>query len=246
MKIDRSLFLVLTGVLAGSTACEASCNMGDHHAHPPPPPPAQPVANQSTPAATSTPATAPTSAPGTVPTPSRVVPLHLAHGGSVVPTPTPTPSPTPPSGCLDSSSTTVPACSTMPAVDSSCSANAFPAQKCGAYNAYFSPKVAASAIGCLSKLSGKQLCDSSQVYACGKTALSQACPDNSVAQLCGIAATSCKSTAADCTALLSGLNDAGKQQVAQCIAQGCQAGLYSCVEGLTSSTEGSAKFRRPM
>jgi hypothetical protein len=103
--------------------------------------------------------------------------------------------------------------------------------------------VAAAAVSCLASLSSKQVCDATQTYGCGKAALAQACADPEVTQLCGIAATSCKSSPADCTALLSGLNDQGKEQVAACVAKGCQAGLYSCVEGLTSSTEGTLKVR---
>jgi hypothetical protein len=120
----------------------------------------------------------------------------------------------------------------MKAPDTSCAPFPFPQQRCATYKSNFAPKVAASAVSCMAALSSKQVCDGSQAYNCGKAALAQACPDPTVGQLCAIAATSCKSTAADCTALLSGLNDQGKQQVAQCVAQGCQAGLYSCIEGL--------------
>jgi hypothetical protein len=95
----------------------------------------------------------------------------------------------------------------------------------------------------MNALSSKQVCDATNASACGKAALAQACPDPELGQLCQIAATSCKSTPAECTSLLSGLNDQGKQQVAQCVSQGCQAGLYSCVEGLTSSTEGAKRLR---
>jgi len=126
----------------------------------------------------------------------------------------------------------VPDCGTLKAPDTSCSPFPFPQQKCAAYKTYFDPKIAAQAISCMATLSSKQVCDATQTYGCGKAALAQACPDPEVSQLCAVAAGSCKSTTADCTSLLSGLNDQGKQLVAQCIAQGCQAGLYSCVEGL--------------
>jgi hypothetical protein len=86
----------------------------------------------------------------------------------------------------------------------------------------------------MESMSSKQLCDGENTYDCGKQALSEACPDTDLAQLCSIAASSCRTTASDCTALLSGLNDTAKQAVAKCIATGCHSGLYSCVEGLSS------------
>jgi hypothetical protein len=125
----------------------------------------------------------------------------------------------------------------MHAPDSSCAPFPFPQQRCQTYKTYFDPKVAAAAISCQIALTPKQVCDASQSYGCGKTALAQACADPTVAQLCQIAVTSCKTSATDCSAMLSGLNAQGQQAVAQCVAQGCQNGLYSCIEGLTSSSE---------
>jgi hypothetical protein len=118
----------------------------------------------------------------------------------------------------------------MPA--SSCASSPTAQQKCNAFKVYFSPKVAAAAVACVTALSSQQTCDASLSDGCAKTALAQACPDSSVAQLCGIAATACKTTPSDCTSMLSGLNNQGKQQVAQCVAQGCPAGLSACILGL--------------
>jgi hypothetical protein len=95
-------------------------------------------------------------------------------------------------------------------------------------------KVATAAINCMTGMSSAQMCLSTSAYDCGKQALSESCEDSGLTQMCQIAATSCHTTANDCTALLSGLNDAGKQEVAKCIGKGCKAGLYSCVEGLSS------------
>jgi len=81
-------------------------------------------------------------------------------------------------------------------------------------------------------LTSTQVCDSSQIVACSKGALVQACTDPSVAQVCQIAATKCKASAADCSVLLSGLNDDGQEKVAQCVAQGCPGGLFGCVDAL--------------
>jgi hypothetical protein len=99
-----------------------------------------------------------------------------------------------------------------------------------------SPKVSAAAVACMTGLSSKQACDASQSDDCAKAALAQACPDSTVAQLCAVALTACKTSAGDCTSMLSGLNDQGKQQVAQCVAQGCSAGLYACIQGLTTTS----------
>jgi len=140
-------------------------------------------------------------------------------------------------GCLDTSPTSVPECSNLK-LEPGCVIRSFVFQKCNAYRDTFDPSVAAVAVDCMKRMSSQQLCDATNTYNCGKQALSEACPDNELEPLCSIAATSCKTTASDCAALLSGLNDGAKQQVARCIAAGCRTGLYSCVEGLASSSDG--------
>ncbi len=145
--------------------------------------------------------------------------------------------------CIDNGVAAVPDCGALQTPDPSCAPTVFPQQKCNAYRAYLNPKVAAMAVSCMVELSRRQLCDGFPSYNCGRIALARACPDASVAQLCSIAATACKSIAGDCTALISGLNDQGKQQVAQCVAQGCGAGLASCVDGLTPGPNSKALTR---
>jgi hypothetical protein len=232
MKVDRSLFLVLTGTLAGACHIYVDEPPPQTAATPPPPtanqsppstavPPPPPQPQPGSPAQPQTPAPL----PQTPSPPQRTIPIHL-HGGS---SPAPAPGQT---ACLDANASTVPDCAAMKAPDPSCAPFPFPQQRCATYKSYFDPKVAAVAVSCMNALSSKQVCDGSQTYNCGKAALAQACPDSTVGQLCAIAATSCKSTPAECTSLLSGLNDQGKQQVAQCVAQGCTGGLYSCIEGL--------------
>jgi hypothetical protein len=95
----------------------------------------------------------------------------------------------------------------------------------------------------MTALTPKQVCDTTQPLACAKAALAQACPDPTLVQLCQIAAVPCKSAPADCASLLSGLNAQGQQAVAQCVAQGCQAGLAGCIDALPPST-GSTKAAR--
>jgi hypothetical protein len=161
-------------------------------------------------------------------------------GGAVAPPATSTPPsslvpPTPPTaateGCLDAEAMPVPDCSEVK-VDPTCGIRSFVMQRCATYRNLLDPKVATVAIGCMASLSPTQLCDATNTYDCGKQALAQACADTGLASMCQIAATSCKTTENDCTALLSGLSDTGKQKVAECVSHGCKAGLYSCVEGL--------------
>jgi hypothetical protein len=141
----------------------------------------------------------------------------------------------PPPACLGDDAVAVPDCR-LPPPDPSCPANTFPAQKCATFRAYYDSRVAAAAISCLTARTSAQLCDPSATYSCSRRALKQACPNTTVDSLCGIAVTSCRAKKTDCVAMLSGVNDAGKKQIARCISQGCPGGLYSCVEGLTAST----------
>ncbi len=214
MKIDR----LLCFVVAGAAGC---------HVYVDEPPKAPQTA-----AAPPAPAVAkPEPAPAK---PVKVVPLKLHTGTAGGGTPAPA------AACFDTGAATAGDCATLPA-PSGCTPVPTPAQKCNAYKAYFQPKVAAAAVLCMGGLSGTQACDSTQTSNCGKSALALACPDPSVAQLCQIAATPCKTSATDCAASISGLNDQGKQMVAQCVATGCTAGLAACIDGLATSTAISIK-----
>jgi hypothetical protein len=126
----------------------------------------------------------------------------------------------------------VPDCSTIVAPSGNCPVFSAVAAKCAAFKNDFNAKVAAAAITCLSSSPAVQLCDASRPSNCAQAALAQSCPDPAVAQLCGIAAAPCKVTAAACASILSGLNSQGQQQIAQCVATGCGAGLQGCVDAL--------------
>jgi hypothetical protein len=224
MNMNRSAFLMVTAALSVGAACEV-------YVGPKPP------QNASGPQ----PAGTAPAAPQPPPPPRKPTSLHYGQGGAGNP-----PAPTAPSAgtvpapgpvtdgraCLDTGATSMGDCAAMQAPDPSCSSPAAAQGKCNAYKTYFDAKVAAAAISCLAGLTGKQACDPSQTSNCARWALAQACPDPAVAQLCQIAASSCKTTPGDCTSMLSGLNPQGQQAVAQCVAQGCQAGLYSCIDGL--------------
>lgn len=277
MKISRTLFLALTGAIAGASACHVYVD--DPAARMPPPPPPEPPAPTAyaypapyatTYSTTMTPTAShpygvrqlspkipvirrrqravglATNDPGYRPPPPSfrsmtpategLPPSPTESGATIAPAVTAMPAPTtlPPSpaveGCLDTESMAVPDCSGV-RVAASCSTRSFILQRCEAYRAYMDSKVATVAIQCMEGL--RNTCDPAGAYDCGKQALSESCSDNGLSQMCAIAASSCRTTPGDCAALLSGLNDAGKQEVARCIGRGCQAGLYSCVEGLS-------------
>lgn len=232
MKVDRSLFHVLVGALAtGAVACVVK-----EYQPPPPPPPAPPppVANNSAPPAPAAPGAATphlgqlheqNTKGGGAPAPGPI------HFGPIKPQPGPGPAPQPtpaPAACLDSGAAATPAVC-APQV---CSSNPFAKTRCTTYATYFDPKVGTAAITCINGLN-TSTCDSQHAYDCGKSALAQACPDQTVAQLCQIASGPCKVAQNDCVSMLSGLNSAGQDAVAQCVAGGCNGGnLYSCIEGL--------------
>ena len=222
MKIERSLF-VLAVAAAGPLLVLPACRIvmdepAKGPAPAPPPPPGQAVAP---------------AAPG-APKVVNVAPMHL-HGAGVAPASGGTTPPPPAAACLDTGAVAVGDCAAMQA-STACPAAPTPVQKCNAYKAYFAPKVAAAAVSCLTALTSAQVCDPTQFAACGRAALAQACPAPGVAQLCQIAAGPCKTTATDCTAVISGLDDQGQTAIAQCVAQGCGAGLSACIDGMTSSS----------
>jgi hypothetical protein len=109
-------------------------------------------------------------------------------------------------------------------------------QRCHVYQANFDPKVAAAAVYCMTLLSANQVCDLTQATACARSALTQACVDSSVTQLCQIAAQPCRTTEPDCAAMLSGLNESGQRGVAQCVAKGCTGGLAACIDALPATS----------
>jgi hypothetical protein len=142
------------------------------------------------------------------------------------------PSAYPPASCIDTGASAVGDCSAIKPADAICHHTSSALKKCNAYKAYFDPKIAAVAVSCILSLTSRQVCDVSQPLLCAKTALAQACADPSVVQLCQIAANSCKITPGECSALLSGLSDSGQEAIAQCVADGCPAGLGGCIDAL--------------
>jgi len=223
MKVDRSLFHLFTGAIAASAV---ACVVKEYQPPPPPPPAPPPAAAQN--AAQAQPGAKNAALP-------HLQPIHEGQASNNPPPPPHNgPTPSSPTSCLDQGSVAPPTCSAS--LTSSCSGNAFPMQRCQAYLQYFDPKVGANAVNCMNGL-GANSCDAQHAYDCGKAALAQSCPDNTTtAQLCQIAAGPCKVAANDCVTMLSGLNSNGQDAVAQCVAGGCSAGLYSCIEGLGATS----------
>ena len=113
-----------------------------------------------------------------------------------------------------------------------CSSFPFICDKCESYKQHFKPRVAERAVSCTLALSGKQLGSGCDTYACGDEALKSACPDASAQAACHNIAKQCKTTLAECSQMLSGMNQAGRAAVATCAASGCSYGLWSCIEGM--------------
>jgi hypothetical protein len=108
----------------------------------------------------------------------------------------------------------------------------FICQHCEDYKAAFKPKIAERAVACVVGQTGSQLGDGCRTYQCGDEALGGACLDPTAALPCLAISRSCNTTIDECTGLLSGMNETGRQKIVACAAAGCRFGLWSCVEGL--------------
>ena len=153
----------------------------------------------------------------------------------------------------DDSVGTVEACPAMgPADEGVCSNLA--AKRCAEFKLAFKPKVAQSAVSCLRSLKGNALCDPSRVNLCGHSALMAACPDlprttspadtttadagivtpSPTTLACDAIVKGCNGqplgpTPADCRQTLSGMTDAGRAGMVECMATHCaDKGLLGC------------------
>ena len=155
---------------------------------------------------------------------------------------------TPP--CDDSMSVgTLEDCPAMgPADEGVCSNLA--AKRCAEFKLAFKPKVAQAAVSCLRSLKGNALCDPSRVNLCGHGALMAACPDlppsttatdagvvmppSPTSVACDAIVRGCNGqplgpTLADCRQTLSGMTDAGRANMVECMATHCaDKGLLGC------------------
>jgi hypothetical protein len=110
---------------------------------------------------------------------------------------------------------------------------------CDGAKTAFKPKVAENAVACILALAAAATCD--DVLACRNDALGEACADATANDLCDDLVTTCTDAgntidAAGCHALVDGLNEAGRTQLAAlCGSQSeglCYEGLPTCVNNL--------------
>jgi hypothetical protein len=113
-----------------------------------------------------------------------------------------------------------------------CRSTPFICQHCEDYKRYFKPHVAERAVACVIGQTQREADDGCKTYRCGDLALKSACLDPAADAMCTRIARACKTSLDECRGVLSGMNDAGRQQIATCAAQGCPYGLWSCVEGI--------------
>ena len=217
MIIEKSGFLLMAGTLAaGGVGGWLAHDSKMQHEHAAPPPPAMQVAPAAPPA-------------------SVVVVEHV-----------------PPPPVCDDTTGTPGDCPAMGPSDEGVFNLA--AKRCADFKAAFKPKVAAAAVSCLKSLKPGETSDPARVNLCGHTALMAACPDlpppapqagadmgnvpppppSAVSVACDNIVKSCASasvapTPADCRQTLSGMTDAGRANMTECMATHCgDKGLLGC------------------
>ena len=242
MKIDKTLFIMLTSSLAG---CVIHAGTGPDTPVATNAPPA-PAAN---PAATPAVAPAPASASGKLifggrhraalqrpagdPAVAPAVP-GLVPAAPATPATPGIPAPTDEGGaCVNSATTAAAATCKKFATDANC---AKAQQMCTAFNAYYKPVAASAGVTTISSSPA----DCANAAAEGHRAANSAnlCADSKVTQACAALAVQCKTTPDACAKELAQLNDAGLQKVASCAAaNSCGAGLHGCVNQLFPTFE---------
>ena len=238
MKIDRSAFFFLTGAIA------AGCVIN--------PPPATPGGTTATTTPTAAPATPTADDAGAAPAPFVVgtglfSAFHQTAGAPADADAGLPPPPPPAANCLDTGDAQPGACNAFHP-DASCKAAPdFAGSKCGAYKAYFTPKVAAAAIACQAALSATSLCDGTQSDKCALTALKRSCPTTGTDYVSGCQAAAqvpaCGVTLGDCLSYAGGLTQAGEDAIGHCMDEGgalpCAMHSFSdCLAALTAPAGG--------
>jgi hypothetical protein len=248
MKIDRTLFLVITGTLA-AVACGTT----------PPPQTASPTPS-STPAPTPSVAALAT-ATASAPPPSESTPPVASAA------PPPAASATAPlvstaplkfgdnvkavggeRGCgkgkrhyddtrtsCDDTTVPMPDCSTIEmgyASNEVCPGPVFANRRCQVATANFKPAVAQAVHACLGKTTGKY-CNSCNMFQCNYNALQGACPDPGADASCDAIAKSCSGfDRPHCRSYLSGMSDKGRQNMVKCMTSSCGKGFLTCLQNL--------------
>lgn len=256
MKIDRALFLFLTGTLAAA-ACNASA-----------PPP---VVGTTSPTASS--ASIPTPTPTASQTPSVTPPATVdasvppvassapPDAGPPVATTKPDAGPALPpvdpstlkpvgadNGCgrgkrtfddtrtgCDDTTGAMPDCGTIQmgyASSEVCPGPVAARRRCNVATTNFKPLVANAVHACLQKTTGKY-CNSCNLYQCNYNSLMGACPDSSADAACDTIARSCNGfDKARCRAYLSGMSARGRDNMVSCLKGSCSKGFLMCLQAL--------------
>jgi hypothetical protein len=251
MKIDRTLFLVLTGTLAA-----AACGTSN------PPPTSTPAPSAAPlPAASAAPVTTASATPepsASTPPVASVVPPPVASSASPA-----LPAPSPPlvfgdpavvkpvggeRGCgkgkrhyddtrtsCDDTTVPMPDCSTIEmgyASNEVCPGPVFAKRRCDVATTNFKPAVAQAVHACLGKTTGKY-CNSCNMFQCNYNALQGACPDPGSDAACDAIAKSCKGfDRTHCRSYLSGMSDRGRENMVKCLTDSCGKGFLTCLQNL--------------
>lgn len=225
MNIDRSTFLVLVGTLAvggagGYVASEKRVFSGDD----------KDVGHARDRAA-----------------PEPAPPRPVADAAPLV-TAAPPPPPAPAGPTCDDSTPAPGECPQpgFPTVEGGC--GSFATIRCAEMKQSMKPKVAATAVTCLTKLTPQERCDPARVVLCGHLAYMNACPEADPASAPGDAggaksavATACQAiidgcgaspvapSMAECKQLLSGMTESGRERTSACMKAHCfDRGLVGC------------------
>lgn len=128
----------------------------------------------------------------------------------------------------------------LPTEEGGC--GAYANKRCNEYKQAFKPRVAESAVTCITKLTPQERCDPKRIDLCGHVALQNACvepdmvsyvgwdagppPSNGVTSACTAMIAGCNSTTVpvslvDCQRTLAGMNPKGREQMQACVKKHC-------------------------
>ena len=114
---------------------------------------------------------------------------------------------------------------------SSCDIKAFLDSECAMTWTTMKPSISNVARNCMLGLSQDELCnDATNVYHCVDQALKDACPDETVKDSCDQIVANCPTAADSCSTYLSGLKQAGRDEMVSCMESWCD--FYICAESL--------------
>ncbi len=247
MKIDRSVFLVLTGTLASAVgvACSskpastpAAYTSSDADPAFPSIKKSAPTA-QATTAAAATPPPAPTSeAPRpTPPPPPKRDPKTIANNAEEDDACGHTTKRFNASkaACNDAAGggLNCKALSVGYSAKEGCQSGSNLVEQCDGYKRAFKPRIAAQAFGCIARMPATKKCDGCATQSCGYDALMDACPDPTADADCEEIGKRCEAfDTSRCRAFLSGMTTQGRLSMKTCMMSDCRSGLFSCARSV--------------